>query len=197
MHTSEVGILNGRFQILHLGYVEYILAAKMRCRRLVIGIGNPDEQHLQYNRLQPGSIRKRMNPFTYYERMQMIHAAMKDFGISREDYEIVPFPLDTPELLENYIPREGTCYMNLLDQWSDGKRRELEELGYRVEALRTGTSQEKKMTSASVLETMGTDGEWEKLVPRSVASYIKENGLDERVRTLWNLPVLENEEETD
>ena len=34
----EKGLVYGRFQILHLKHVEYILAAKMRCKRLYIGI---------------------------------------------------------------------------------------------------------------------------------------------------------------
>ena len=40
----ETGVVNGRFQVLHLKHMEYILAAKMRCRKLYIGLTNPDER---------------------------------------------------------------------------------------------------------------------------------------------------------
>ena len=39
---TRTGIVNGRFQVLHLKHMEYILAAKMRCDKLYIGITNPD-----------------------------------------------------------------------------------------------------------------------------------------------------------
>ena len=29
----ETGVINGRFQVLHLKHMEYILAAKMRCNK--------------------------------------------------------------------------------------------------------------------------------------------------------------------
>ena len=41
----ETGVINGRFQVLHLKHMEYILAAKMRCNKLYIGISNPDNMH--------------------------------------------------------------------------------------------------------------------------------------------------------
>ena len=42
---TRTGIVNGRFQVLHLKHMEYILAAKMRCDKLYIGITNPDGAH--------------------------------------------------------------------------------------------------------------------------------------------------------
>ena len=34
----DIGVVHGRFQPLHLKHMEYILAAKMRCRKLIICI---------------------------------------------------------------------------------------------------------------------------------------------------------------
>ena len=42
---EKTGVVNGRFQVLHLKHMEYILAAKMRCRKLYIGLTNPDSLH--------------------------------------------------------------------------------------------------------------------------------------------------------
>jgi D-arabinose 5-phosphate isomerase GutQ len=40
--TVDVGVIHGRFQILHNDHLKYLLAGKDLCRHLVIGITNPD-----------------------------------------------------------------------------------------------------------------------------------------------------------
>lgn len=182
---EEIGVVFGRFQILHLGYMEYILAAKMRCRKLIIGIGNPDMEHLQFNRSQEGCMRQKLNPFTYYERMEMIKGAMEDFGIAREAYDIVPFPLEDPPVLPSYVPKNAVYYMNVMDEWSGEKRSMLENMGFRVEILRFGEASEKKAHSSDVIESMSKNHKWDQSVPKTVAAYIRENNLDDRVRGLW------------
>lgn len=182
----ETGVVHGRFQVMHMGYMEYILAAKMRCRKLIVGIGNPDMTHLQFNRFQKGGMREKTNPFTYYEKMQMIRLALADFGIKGDEVEFTPFPLDTPKLLGNYVPDNAVFYMTVFDDWALEKKELLEEkMGYHTEILREGKEEEKKITSLLVLKTMASGGSWESMVPRSVAQYIKDHRLDKRVRELW------------
>ncbi|MEG0356005.1 MAG: nicotinate-nucleotide adenylyltransferase, partial [Lachnospiraceae bacterium] len=43
----KIGLIHGRFQVLHLKHMEYILAAKMRCNTLYIGITNPDDRDVR------------------------------------------------------------------------------------------------------------------------------------------------------
>lgn len=43
----EKGVVNARFQVLHLKHMEYLLAAKMRCQKLYIGITNPDPSYVR------------------------------------------------------------------------------------------------------------------------------------------------------
>jgi nicotinamide-nucleotide adenylyltransferase len=38
----ELGVIHGRFQVLHNDHLRYILAGKELCRHLVVGITNPD-----------------------------------------------------------------------------------------------------------------------------------------------------------
>ena len=40
---DPIGVIHGRFQMLHHGHMEYLLAGKKRCQRLIIGISNPDD----------------------------------------------------------------------------------------------------------------------------------------------------------
>ena len=39
---DEKGVIHGRFQMFHLKHLEYVLAAKMHCKKLYIGITHPD-----------------------------------------------------------------------------------------------------------------------------------------------------------
>ncbi len=40
----EIGAVQGRFQGLHIGHMEFLLEAKKRCRFLFIGVSNYDKQ---------------------------------------------------------------------------------------------------------------------------------------------------------
>jgi cytidyltransferase-like protein len=38
----DVGIIHGRFQILHNDHVKYLMAGKELCEHIIVGITNPD-----------------------------------------------------------------------------------------------------------------------------------------------------------
>ena len=38
---DKVGVIHGRFQLLHNDHMKYLLAGKQRCEHLIIGICNP------------------------------------------------------------------------------------------------------------------------------------------------------------
>ena len=50
---DAVGVIHGRFQMLHYGHMEYLLAGKERCERLIIGISNPDVTLVKFNDANP------------------------------------------------------------------------------------------------------------------------------------------------
>lgn len=68
----EKGLVYGRFQILHLKHVEYILAAKMRCKRLYIGITMSDDLHVSGGEEDNYRVRRSANPLTYIERFEKL-----------------------------------------------------------------------------------------------------------------------------
>ena len=68
----EKGLVYGRFQILHLKHVEYILAAKMRCKRLYIGIAMSDDLHVSGGEEDNYRVRRSANPLTYIERFEKL-----------------------------------------------------------------------------------------------------------------------------
>ena len=51
--SDPIGVIHGRFQMLHLGHMEYLLAGKARCERLIIGISNPDATFTRFSSASP------------------------------------------------------------------------------------------------------------------------------------------------
>ena len=111
----EKGLVYGRFQILHLKHVEYILAAKMRCKRLYIGITMSDDLHVSGGEEDNYRVRRSANPLTYIERYEMLRDTLLSFGVPREEFEIIPFPIDRVEYLGQYLPEGAVCFMSICD----------------------------------------------------------------------------------
>lgn len=114
MNDSTIGVIHGRFQPLHLGHMEYLLAGKARCRFLYIGITNPDPHLTAISTADETRSTRSANPFTYYERLAIIRNSMIEAGVSSDEFEIVPFPINFPYLLPYYVPTAGTFYVNYL-----------------------------------------------------------------------------------
>lgn len=166
----ELGVVRGRFQVFHLKHLEYVLAAKMRCRKLLIGIEEPDR-----------IFRKDQNPFTYFERFEMIHDSLIDFGIRRDEFEIIPFPSDHPERIKNYVPQGAEFYLNICDEDDEKLLKELDKIGFKTEVLIQKTPDTKGVTSSEIRDCILSGREWRSLVPKKVYEYIMCYHLDERM----------------
>jgi hypothetical protein len=80
--------------------MEYILAAKMRCEKLYIGITNPDMLHAKSSVHDINRGTKAGNPLSYRERCEMIRKALAEFRVAESQYEIIPFPISYPEYID-------------------------------------------------------------------------------------------------
>ena len=129
IQMTETGVVNARFQIPHLKHIEYVLAAKMRCRKLYIGITNPDPSCVRESVNDEIRSTPEANPLTYLERFEMIKASMEEFGVPRSDYEIVPFPIHRPEYITQYTPADAVYYLGICDGWDEEKLKILKGLG--------------------------------------------------------------------
>lgn len=191
----EKGVVFGRFQVLHNKHMEYILAAKMRCKKLYIGITHQDimmfaaTSHLDVN----GGTR-RDNPMTYLERLEMIRAAVEDFGIKKEDYEIIPFPITNPELITQYAPQDATYFMNIKSEWDEQKKQIIEKLGLKVEVLMHKNPEEAGINAADIRRLITEEKEWKQYVPKPVYEYISQHEIDKRIRELYKKFEIEPEE---
>ena len=174
-----LGFIHGRFQLFHNELLQYALDAKKRCEKLIVGITSPENAVLIPEEVDPHRSKASDNPFTYYERFNMVKAALLEAGISRDDFEIVPYPIERPEVLSNYIPLNATSFFTIYDQWGYEKLHRLSELGYDTEVIPRG---EKGMCSTEIRTKIVDDDDWKYMVPNAVYNYITENGLTEKVK---------------
>lgn len=183
----KLGVIHGRFQMLHLGHMEYLLAGMSRCDFLFIGITNPDPGLTQKNHTDTKRSELAANPFTYYERLEMIKGAMLESGVNRNRFEIVPFPINFPNLLQYYVPLKATFFVTVYDEWGKHKLETITNLGVDVELMWTRTVSE-RLTSGSEVRSLIAEGkDWQHLVPKSVVAYLENNSLTNRVKDLCKM----------
>ena len=146
----------GRFQPLHLGHVWLFKRALDECDELVIVIGSAQESGTQEN------------PFSAEEREKMIRAVLKEERIKRfRIYAVEDINSDNEyvDYLTGIIGRVDCVYA--------GDNRLTAELflkeGFRVIL----TNRFRGISSSEVREKMLAHKEWEELVPKAVAGFIK------------------------
>lgn len=182
---KKIGVIHGRFQPVHNGHMEYLITGMEKCDFLYIGITNPDPHLTLEVDVDKDRSNNNANPFTYYERLQMIEKAMIEYGIKRTKFEIVPFPINFPELIKYYTPSEAEYYITIYDEWGYHKKNILENLKLKVNVMWIRNREERLTSGNAVRNNINYDNEWENLVPISVAEFIKENNLVNRVKKVF------------
>ena len=175
----ELGFIHGRFQLFHNDHLRYALLAKEQCKKLIVGITSPENATLIREEVDPHRSEAASNPFTFYERFNMVTLALLEAGLNREDFEIVPYPIERPEILYNYVPLSATSFFTIYDDWGYEKLHRLSELGYGTVVL--FDTREKAMCSTEIRQKIVSGDEWRDMVPNAVYEYIVENGLTEKV----------------
>ena len=103
-------------------------------------------------------------------------------GLSLGEFSIVPFPIDEPERIKNFVPIKEIFFLTIYDNWGRKKLEILKELGVKVEVLYEKTLEEKHMSSSIIREKIRNGEDWKDLVTPSVYEYLVENGIDERIK---------------
>lgn len=187
---DKLGVIHGRFQLLHNAHMKYLLAGKERCEHLVIGICNPEVDLTKYTGANPHRSKQSSNPLTYFERMECIKYSLLEVGVKQEEFDIVPFPINFPEKIFNYAPQNAKYYMTIYDEWGEEKFKSLEEdLKLDVEVLWRVTLEEKGISASDVRKCIQKGKEWKQYVPHFVYQYITENKLDIRIKKLLDSEV--------
>lgn len=184
-HNFDVAAVHGRFQPVHNGHLEYIMAAKRQSKFLYIGLTKGSISHLaDVSASAHHRAARASNPLTFFERQELLRDALRDVGIGPEEFAIVPFPieLDGGRELPQYLPLDVPMLTTVYDDWNREKVRLLERTGYKVEVL--WERAEKQVAGSQVRELIREGGDYEGLVPAATARAVTRLGLRERLRDL-------------
>lgn len=160
----------GRFQPFHLGHLEAIKYILSKAEEIIVVVGSSQESHTLEN------------PFTAGERVYMVRLALNEIGVDPRRYYIIPVPdLDVHSLwvshVCSYVPKFDVVYSN-----EPLTRRLFIESGFRVESI---PFYKRDVCSATeIRRRMLLDLNWEELLPKSVATFIKEIKGVERLKDL-------------
>ena len=178
--AHRYGMIHGRFQPFHNGHWEYTRAALARCDFLIIGITNPDPSLVVQESTDGARHLPEANPFTFFERQQMIQATLVDTHVPLSRVAIVPFPIHHPERWRYYCPEESTQFVRIFSAWGQAKLQRFREYGWEVEVLDGGA--EKDVSGSEVRRQLREGERWEALVPFAVARVLREISAVERLR---------------
>ena len=180
----EIGVIHGRFQILHNDHVKFLLAGKKLCDHLIVGITNPDPSLTKAHDSNPHRSTLIANPMTYYERYVMIRETLLENGLELSEFSIVPFPINVPELLKYYAPMDAVFFLSIYDGWGRQKKEYLEELGLKVHILWEVPLEEKGLSGSDIRNSMLKGEPWEHFLPAAAIKLVKKWDIITRIREL-------------
>ncbi len=187
--SSGWGCVTGRFQPFHNDHLQLVNEVVAEQGRVIVAITNaepswrvpvPDAPHRHLDVA---------NPFTYWQRAEMIHAALLPV-IDPRCFRVVPFPLHNPEHWDHYVPLGVTCWVRDRGSWEASKSRALGER-YAVRLAPRRVS-EVSGTEIRRLLTQG-DPAWKAMVPEGVVSLMKQWQLERTVTLSADPTVATNE----
>jgi nicotinamide-nucleotide adenylyltransferase len=180
----DLGVIHGRFQVLHNDHIKYLMAGKKLCKYLVVGITNPDPSLTRDSDANPHRSTSIANPLTYFERYLMIQAALLEQGMSLSEFSIVPLPINVPDLIKYYVPLDAIFFLTIYDEWGQQKKKYFEDLGLKIHILWEVPLEKKGLSSSDIRESMIKDRNWEQFVPSSVTKLMKEWNVTQRLKDI-------------
>jgi nicotinamide mononucleotide adenylyltransferase len=159
-----------------------MLAAADCTDHLIIGITQPDSDDLTACPEDPHRAEPAANPLSYEERCEAITRMLLAAGLLRAKFSFVRFPIEVPEDLREAVQTSVVCFTTIRDEWNLVKVDRLRSLGYEVRILWDrrgesgirGTEIRRKMKNGDI--------SWTQDVPTSVANYLRESAIPERMR---------------
>ncbi len=184
--TAGLACVTGRFQPVHDDHLQLLRRALEECGRLVVGITNPDPGAL---RPEPTSVHRHLagaNPFTYFERLELLAAALASpDGVGPDaaaGVRFVPFDLGRPEHWSAYVPLSAVQYVGVSADWEREKAPRLAAAGYRV--VEVPGDPASRRSSSDVRAALRRGDGWEALVPPATVAPLVEL-LAARAGTEW------------
>jgi len=178
----DVGVIHGRFQVLHHDHLAYLLAGRALCRHLVVGITNPSPSATRDDGADPARSLPSANPLTFYERLCCVRAALVEASVPLADFTVVPFPINLPDEYRHFVPLDATFFLTVYDDWGRRKAEHFAALGLRVHLLREVPPEHKGLSATTVRNLLAAGEPWRHLVPPSVADLLERFDLAARLR---------------
>ncbi len=182
IREHSIGVIHGRFQILHNDHLKYLMAGKKLCQHIVVGITNPDPFLTKAENADTGRNNSLANPLTYYERYILVNAALKERGLEPDQFSVVPFPINFPELYRYYVPMDAVFFLTIYDDWGKQKLRYFQKQGLKTHVLWEIPLEKKGLSASEIRELMIKEKPWEHLTPRSVTRLMNEWRIQERLK---------------
>lgn len=160
----------GRFQPFHLGHLEAVKYILGKVDELVIVVGSAHSSHTLEN------------PFTAGERIAMVRLALREAKIDANRYTVLPLP--DAEFHKVWVAHllSQTPSFDVVFTNEPLTGRLLKEAGMRVEKIpmfnRTSYS------ATGVRKRILGGGNWQELLPKSVASYVEQIKGEERMKEI-------------
>ena len=174
--SESLACVTGRFQPVHADHLRLFRLALDACGRLVVAVTNPDPGA---RRPEPASAhrhRGEANPFTYFERVELLTAALGSAeGVGEERaarVRIVPFDLGRPEHWPHYVPLHAVQYVGVYGPWEREKSRRLAAGGYRV--VQVSGDERTRRTSTAIRQALRAGVGWEPLVPSATVEPLRQ-----------------------
>jgi nicotinamide mononucleotide adenylyltransferase len=180
----ELGVIHGRFQVLHNDHLRYLLAGKNLCRHLIVGITNPDP-HL--TREDPADRHRHSplaNPLSYWERYLMVRQTLETAGVEADTFSVVPFPVNFPDQYRYYVPLDAVFFLSIYDDWGRKKLAMFRSMGLKTHILWEVPPKKKGISGSTVRNLMLHDDSWEQLLPEAVLNLMKKWDIPARLKNL-------------
>jgi len=167
-----LGCVTGRFQPVHEQHLALFEIALAECQHLAIAVTNPDPGAHHRERTSAHRHTASANPFTYFERLRLLEAALRDRGLA-DRATTVPFDLTRPEFWPQYVPLSARQFVRAYSDWERQKARWFAQAGYAVVVL--DGDQSDRMSASDIRAGMRAgDRGWHALVPAATVPVLDE-----------------------
>jgi nicotinamide mononucleotide adenylyltransferase len=167
---AELSCVTGRFQPVHDQHLELFEIALAESAHLVVAVTNPDSGSLFESAASTHRHRPTDNPFTYFERVRLLDAALTGAGL-RDRTTIVPFDLGAPARWPEYVPLAARHFVRVYSEWEATKARLLKDAGYEVVVL--DGDMEGRRSGSDIRACLRAGGDWEPLVPPALLHQLR------------------------
>ena len=112
--------------------------------------------------------------------------SLVEAGVEKASFGFVPFPIETPQRLPEFMPVSVPCFTTVCEEWNQEKIRILRGYGYNVVVLWERTK--KLVTGGAIREDIISGSwSWRSMVPAATARAIEHLNLRDRLLKLRSL----------